>query len=296
MIKTLSDGTKIYYQGNLIHREDGPAYIAPNGVEGWFFEGMKHRIGGPAITKINGITEYWEHGVKIREELDNKTRNINGMWYRNGVPHNDNGPTFKHDLVEVWYKDGLLHRSEDQPAVIFAYTDDILKEFKYSRDYLGKIHHIGEKYWFINGKLSRENGPAYESESDENFVWYKDGLIHRIGGPAVYSKCHKCGENYVSCWLVDGLFHRDDGPAVEHSTGHKEWWLNGVKQKEELEEGEEKDKCILPSCLDEEEKDEYGRYCSDWAADFIEQHLFYEKDDKENILMNGVPRMFEKHL
>jgi hypothetical protein len=51
------------------------------------------------------------------------------------------------------------------------------------------------KWWFLNGKLHREDGPAIEF----------------IGG---------CKE-----WWINGKMHRVDGPAIE-SIHEKEWWLN----------------------------------------------------------------------
>ena len=29
------------------------------------------------------------------------------------------------------------------------------------------------------------------------------------------------------------ILHREDGPAVEHSDGHKEWYLNGKRHRED---------------------------------------------------------------
>ena len=43
---------------------------------------------------------------------------------------------------------------------------------------------------------------------DGSLLWYKKGLMHRIGGPAYISKKDKIRE-----WYVDGRPHREDGPA-----------------------------------------------------------------------------------
>jgi hypothetical protein len=61
---------------------------------------------------------------------------------------------------------------------------------------LEECNNEGSKYWYINGKLHREDGPAIESAYD-----YKE-------------------------WYLNGKRHREDGPAVEHAYGYKEWWLN----------------------------------------------------------------------
>jgi hypothetical protein len=63
--------------------------------------------------------------------------------------------------------------------------------------------------YYLNGKLHRINGPAYES-IDGTKIWYQNGKRHRI-----------------------------DGPAIEYSDGYKEWWFKGnyidCKSQEEFE-------------------------------------------------------------
>jgi hypothetical protein len=55
----------------------------------------------------------------------------------------------------------------------------------------------GTKYWYLNGRLHREDGPAKEYANGSKF------------------------------WYMNDEFHREDGPAVEFSSGHKEWWIDG---------------------------------------------------------------------
>ena len=55
----------------------------------------------------------------------------------------------------------------------------------------------GAKYWFKDGEIHREDGPAIE-ETDGSKDWMKYGTTHRIGGP-----------------------------AVEYSDGYNEYWLYG---------------------------------------------------------------------
>ena len=57
------------------------------------------------------------------------------------------------------------------------------------------------KFWFKNGKLHREDGPAIE-----NARGYKE-------------------------WYIDGNRHREDGPAVEFADGTKLWYKNGKRQE-----------------------------------------------------------------
>ena len=61
-----------------------------------------------------------------------------------------------------------------------------------------KTYTNGSKYWLLNGKIHREDGPAVERASG-----YK-------------------------AWYNNGKAHREDGPAIEYVDGPKEWWLNGI--------------------------------------------------------------------
>jgi len=77
----------------------------------------------------------------------------------------------------------------------------------------------GDKEWWLNGKLHREDGPAFEG-SNGTKEWYLDGKRHREDGPALeYADGHKE-------WYLDGKRHREDGPAFEGASGHKDWCLN----------------------------------------------------------------------
>ena len=66
-------------------------------------------------------------------------------------------------------------------------------------------------------------------EIDEygNKRWYLNGLLHREDGPAV---------EYLTgtkVWYLNGKYHREDGPAVEYADGNKEWWLNDTPYSKE---------------------------------------------------------------
>ena len=61
----------------------------------------------------------------------------------------------------------------------------------------------GSKYWYLNGKEHRTDGPAYECAD---------------------------GSKY---WYLNGKEHREDGPALEWADGSKAWFLNGKRLTEE---------------------------------------------------------------
>jgi hypothetical protein len=70
------------------------------------------------------------------------------------------------------------------------------------------------------GQLHRDDGPAVIC-TDGSKYWYKDGLQHREGGPAVTWQPHGS-----QLWIVEGKRHRLDGPA-EHfgDSGTKKWYI-----------------------------------------------------------------------
>jgi len=65
------------------------------------------------------------------------------------------------------------------------------------------IDENGTKYWYLNGKLHREDGPAIEYSSGRKF------------------------------WYINGKLHRTDGPAIEDSNDYKEWYINDVEISQE---------------------------------------------------------------
>ena len=71
------------------------------------------------------------------------------------------------------------------------------------KTYEVRVHANGDKEWYLDGKLSREDGPAIE-----------------------------CA-NGTKCWYLDGKLNREDGPAFEYANGDKEWWINGIKMSEQ---------------------------------------------------------------
>ena len=64
------------------------------------------------------------------------------------------------------------------------------------KTYQVTVNEYGTKFWYLNGKLHREDGPAVELAN---------------------------GTKY---WYINDQFHREDGPAVEFANGTKEWYLN----------------------------------------------------------------------
>ena len=98
-MKLKTKGQTIYRMGGMLHRLDGPAFIAKDGTEYWYKNDKLHRIGGPAIIRNdkveywinykrhrldgpaveynNGFKEYWINGIQYNEtEFINKKRSL----------------------------------------------------------------------------------------------------------------------------------------------------------------------------------------------------------------------------
>jgi hypothetical protein len=79
-----------------------------------------------------------------------------------------------------------------------------------------------DKVWYKDGKLHREDGPAFEYVDGSTF-WYLNGECHRTDGPALELASGS------KSWWINGKLHRENGPAFEYANGSKEWYLNGAE-------------------------------------------------------------------
>ena len=82
------------------------------------------------------------------------------------------------------------------------------------------IDENGDKHWYLDDKLHREDGPAQEWFNG-NKCWYINDKLHREDGPAV----ELANGNYR--WFLNGKLHKEDGPAVSWINETVDWWLYG---------------------------------------------------------------------
>jgi len=83
-----------------------------------------------------------------------------------------------------------------------------------------------DEVWVQDGKYHRLDGPAYLNNVCK--FWYKNGELHREYGPA---------EIIIGAWEIWYQYdkkHRLDGPAVSWWDGTKEFWIDGVRYKDDL--------------------------------------------------------------
>jgi hypothetical protein len=75
-----SDGTKMYYKNNVLHRVGKPAIERADGTWEYYFEGLKHRIDGPAV-----YSEYNDEGFFVAGKsywnMD-KFKEAAGLWLK----------------------------------------------------------------------------------------------------------------------------------------------------------------------------------------------------------------------
>ena len=101
-----------------------------------------------------------------------------------------------------------------------------------------RLYKNGDKIWYQNEKLHREDGPAIECAHGTK-QWCQNGRLHREDGPA----CEFA--NGDKEWYQNGKRHREDGPAIECVHGTSFWYLNDRKfTKEEFD----KEISKKPSC------------------------------------------------
>lgn len=81
---------------------------------------------------------------------------------------------------------------------------------------------LGTKYWYINGKKHREDGPAVIIDGIVQ-SWFKNDKLHRENGPAIIFR------DGIESWWLNDKRHREDGPAIIDSNGEQEWWIHGKR-------------------------------------------------------------------
>jgi hypothetical protein len=177
------------------HSINDEPLISADGVKRWYKHGLIHREGGlPAyVDDIKKIYHWRVDGFYYREnDMPSKVTPDERTWHKNGTlsVHRDNNlpareyyePDGTTVRESIWYKDGQIHRDDDEPAWI-DYKNQTMKWYKN-----GEPHRDGDmpaviinsakvitKAWYNKGHLHRKNNPAVikEGKPDE---WYYHGI------------------------------------------------------------------------------------------------------------------------
>jgi hypothetical protein len=133
--------------------------------------------------------------------------------------------------------------------------NDIISDFEkkiFVRAERGVLHKVGqvieyeacsdeilESYIDSNGDLIEvREEKGFGEASYEAIVYRKNGVKHRLDGPAEVINEHCCYGN-GSFWYKEGKQHRLDGPAKEYSDGWKKWYYEdrfiGCSSQEDFE-------------------------------------------------------------
>lgn len=102
--------------------------------------------------------------------------------------------------------------------------------------------------WYLNGKIHREDGPAYTSWIEGGQIlykriWMQNDEYHREDGPAgIYY--NDDGNIDSEVWYINGECHKLDGPAwIGYENGkiyNTQYWIRGLLySKEEWEQNPE---------------------------------------------------------
>jgi hypothetical protein len=76
LTRTVSSGGREEWRLNgVLHREDGPACIWPEGTEEWWLNSKRHRLDGPAFIRSDGYKRWFINGLEISEEDFNAMQN-----------------------------------------------------------------------------------------------------------------------------------------------------------------------------------------------------------------------------
>ena len=126
-------------------------------------------------------------------------------------------------MTEIFYAD-------DGRIETFQSTD--IDGVQFWKNEKGKTHRIGGpavirpngggEEWWQDGKLHREDGPAFIHRTGAE-IWYYKGKVHRENGPAL---TFPDGEWR---WYYKNKIHREDGPAEYQPRLQQHfWWWRGL--------------------------------------------------------------------
>ena len=92
----------------------------------------------------------------------------------------------------------------------------------------------------------------------EASYWYKEGKLHREDGPAIEYK------NGIKEWFQNGIRHRINGPAIEYPNARIAWYIKGEEFCVTKLSSLTKNSIFL-------EKKQNGKYNLDWLLFLTDQ-------------------------
>ena len=133
----------------------------------------------------------------------------NKFWYKDDEYHREDGPAIEwKDGTKYWYRNGRLHR-EDGPAAEFNNGG---KRWSYKGIFAGNGDKPNPALWARLTSFEANGGPLLNGcivAADGDKHWFKDDKIHREDGPAVEEAGGRtvwCLQNEILGWRVEGFW------------------------------------------------------------------------------------------
>lgn len=133
-------------------------------------------------------------------------------WTLNGVIHRTDGPAVYNDTVEIWKVNGADYRANG-PAISCKKCGSEGWFNKHGLHRIGGpaiIYRLCEEYCGANNALDRSTSIPLGSSAK---VWYKNGKLHRDDGPA-FKSIYEDGDEIIEYWR-NGEQATPDGIIIE---------------------------------------------------------------------------------
>lgn len=159
---TESLGSTHYYLFDVLHREDGPAYVSVNGDEKYSIGGLTHSYSDkPAVIFYNGAKIWYWYGTVHRggDKHAMETEDGDRCWMVNGQRHRAGGKPamiYASGRCEYW-QHGQLYREGDLPTVTYNgimswYTGSTASRMLHRKTGPAIIHPDGYTAYYVEGE------------------------------------------------------------------------------------------------------------------------------------------------
>lgn len=159
-------------------------------------------------------------------------RSMKDHFTRGYVTLNNPGSPIEGYAIRYMLPNGVVHRGNDLPAVIYTTTHAIVSKYWYIDGYIHREVDLpaginrGRCEYYNHGAIHRGNDLPAVIERN-SVVYYKHGLIHRDGDlPAIIN-------DHYSAWIKNSMYYtrENDQPNHIESDGHKSWRIGCVDSK-----------------------------------------------------------------
>ena len=170
-----------------IYEEDEQGVLVIENYKSFFFlkNNLLHSDDGPALMKKGDILNYVRKKINISQFLS-------------VIPEFDEDENFCDfwEQANFWYKKGILHRDDDEPAIIAVNNLD--ERFRGEEIF---------KIYIINGIIRRKDISLPSIIISPYKVYTNSkGQLNNIIGPAIY---HRSSEDY-DYYYINGVIHTEE--------------------------------------------------------------------------------------